>query len=265
VAADTYGSDCCILVAWEDAVTRRLHGQRLKADASLHGSQMVLASPSSGRAVNPSLVYQRARDHFLLAYEAKTEASGTYVAARRVPAYSGAAGAELHLAAKTHIDRRDAHPEGRPRGAYNAGRDTYLVAWFDEPWVRGVFINGDTLSRTPAFRIPRPWSCSPFSPDPCLFQPWAVSTPAVVAVGHGFQVMFSDMSLWAGADSSLVSYSVVPGPGGSASISGRVLVDYSEGAKRATSAAYSAAADRVLVTWQWETGGYDIFGLVFDP
>jgi hypothetical protein len=267
VAADTHGRGCCIMVAWEDAITRRLHGQRLKANASLHGSQLVLASPSAARAVNPALIYQRLRDHFLLTFEVESDVGVTSVVARRVPASSGAAGTELRLADKTHRDRRADHPEGRPRGVYSAERDTYVVTWFDEPWVWGAFINGDALTHTAAWRVPAPLSCAP-PHYACLFQPRAVDAPTPVAVDGGFRVMFSEMHPWDATNTRLVSYTVTPGTGGSASISSRVLVGYSTDAKRAVSAAYSTAADRVLVAWLRETGSFtshEVVGMVFEP
>ena len=204
IEADTYETECCVLVAWEErAKDKAIRGQRLRADGTLSGDSFQIAGfvGSHSQAFNPSMAYQHKRDHFMMVYEVKTDGTGTYVASKTVPAYFGAPSTEQELARKDSVDPRGASPEGFPDVAHNELRDRYLVTWHDDgaPYAHMMTGSGEAIGASYLL-------CNegPMNPWACFFNP-VYDAPAVAPLSTDFMTVHGRRNL-VGNTTRLVGY-----------------------------------------------------------
>lgn len=122
IAADTVGSNCCILAVWKQAESIR--GQRINGDGTLTGGNFTIRSAFPGTvAPTPAVTYQRFPfNDFLVVYKVLPELANPFIA-RKVVQPSASVSSELVIATGTGVSNPDV--------AYNESGDTYLVVWED--------------------------------------------------------------------------------------------------------------------------------------
>lgn len=275
ITAKSLGPGCCLLVAWEDQVTRGINGILITADGNIHSTGrpnpvFTIAEPiSSGKIVNPSAIYDPISDRFFIVYEMNPDSGYTYIAGRTLPAAGGDLSDEIFISNRRTIDRRDDHPSGFPRAVMNTHNRTVLVTWYDQDSVQGALLGPDFAPIT-SFRISNGPSCSG-SPIPvCQWPPVAVDSPSPLFVegGNYFRVYFNERTMsfnertTSERENRLVSYRLEVSSSGRVISSRNIIADFDTGSKRNADAAYSPLLNNVLVVWQ---KSYDIWGQVVSP
>ena len=249
IVADGFGSDCCVLVAWEDEITRNVDGMLLEADLDVHVAPFRIAAGSvgTGRAVNPFALYRRDWDLFLVVYELDRSSGPTYVASRQIGAFTGeAVGGELPLHDRGVDVSSGPHPAGLPRVARHPVTGVFLVSWWDAEaaHVEHFDTDGPFLVRIPdSYR-----AISRTGPGAQI----VIDSPVPVAPGSGehFRVFVDEKATPTSTVSSTVVYTVRDLFPGGVSATRSVVSGTSTGMKSNVAAAFSPLLDRMVLAWQ---------------
>jgi hypothetical protein len=227
VVADTFGTRCCILVAWEDG--HDVKAQQLDGDGTLHGPVKVIWAGSGSQPImNPAVTYKRAGDDFLVV--AQRVGSGNRVVAKLVQPEEGSVGTEI-VVSDLEETPRPLLGERFAAGvavAFQPVTGEFLVAWHDVNSVFARRLGGTALpvgSRLDLGRVTAP------------------DRPAVAAgAGRELLVTYGDSAAvfnWVAGDT------VVDGVLGAGTV-GPLLRHL----PRATALAYGATARLYLVAWE---------------
>jgi hypothetical protein len=256
VAADEFGSFCCVLVAFEASHTRGLELQRLGSGLELIAGGASSLAPGSGETLmNPALVYQRFNDVFLLVYETETE-----IRARRVPALSGFAGPEQRLAIKRTPARPGTRGEAHPSVAYASAANRFLVAYRDDNGVHGIYLDRDGVPIGTAFPIRGPSSCTPL----CTFDAVSLDAPAVAAFdgGRAFLAAVDRRGMFAPGDASALATFRVQPPRTGPSFDWSWVTTYADGPSWQPQLAFDAASGQAFAVFEV---GSRVRGVRFRP
>ena len=277
IIADTYGSDCCILISWEDEVTGDIDGMIVNADGTSHRPRFRIASadPRVERMVNPNAIYQRDWDYFAMSYEADRRSGTTYVGSRSISAYSGTVTGEVLVCDTGVVHRRGEHPEGRPQIAYDSTLGTYLVAWREGNSINASLMDSDGPWPIPydeKFRVNPEILCTGWPDFGCERGPDALDTPSVLSIegDDTFRILFHEAlpSLLPGR-AFLSQYRVGVDSSGHGVVSRRVVINHGDGPHRNTAAAYSSASNRIMTVWEKYVNSipprHDIHGVTTSP
>lgn len=279
IVADTFGSTCCTLLAWQDDVSRDIRGLLLDDDGlAVVGSSgpFVIADGSSSTLTyrRPSTLYRRDWDQFVMVYERDPNSGPNRVGGRTIQAFTGNTSGELFNG--THgEDNIVSNPVGGPSIAYHPSSSLFLVAWTDGPNTFALGLDPDgpnpipfnpvasgklQVNRTMSFGGWPSWSVTTYS---VIDAPAAL--PSLGSDGR-YRVYVHEHSSSDSTNSLTTAYHVDLLNGTSVPT---VISGFTEGPKSNAAAAYSPAADANLVVWQTFTSPFtnqhDIWGTTAAP
>jgi hypothetical protein len=263
IEADSYGTDCCLLVAWEDEASHQVFAALLdERPVVTQGPFAVAGSGPSDptRYANIASVYRRRYDNYVLVYEENPTGGVNRIGTQVMDGYGGARLLGPVLSTLT-TDSADARMVARPRVAYDPDLDVFLLTWFERALAR---VSAQPLDTDGPYVVP-------FGPVLAITGPGrALEAGAPVATGAaGHFSVYLPEPLAGGTGAALaVGYRVVVGAG-PATVTRRVLSDTYVTARGGAFAAYSPVRDAPLAVWHEFTSTFttanDVWGAVDDP
>lgn len=280
IVADTYGADCCILLAWQDDVSRDVRGLLLDDDGLekpvASGGPFVIADGSSSTATytKPAALYRYDWDQFVMTYERDPSSGSPRVGGRTIQAYSGTTSGELFNGAFGE-DNQITTPVGGPAIAYHESWNLFMVAWTDGTDTFALGLDPDGPNPIPfnptssgKLQINRDFGFSGW-PAPTLVTYTVTDAPAALAIDGTaglFRAYVHEHSSLDMVNTLTTSYEVdLIG----ATSSATVISGVGDGPKANAAAAYSPVAANDLVVWQTFTSEFtnanDIWGTTVAP